>query len=134
MIQYGILGLTYLPEGLNRGIRIVAERDQSFWSSLEMMVVGSGCSAFRAVVEECESVILTGKVQHVYVPVPDGLVSMSDCGYDQMVRKDRIRIHKNVVLFVLPAFELYHALLGRTVVTAKEASALLKRCPVQFRC
>ena len=77
MVEAGILDRGDICQGICRSVYILAERNQSLWSRLEMVVVRSGCSALRTVVEEGETVIFTGEVQHIDVPAPDRLVSMS---------------------------------------------------------
>ena len=101
-------------------VHIVSEGYQVLWSSLEMVVVRGRSPALGTVVEEGEGVVLARQVQHVDVSVPYGLVGMPYGSDDQMVRKYRIGVDKDMVLLALASLELKHRLLRRTVFPAQE--------------
>ena len=82
------------------------------------MMIRSRRTTLGTIVEEYVTGILSGKIQHIDVSVPDRLVCMLCLGYDQMIRKYRIRIDQNIIFLALAPFELEHYLLCRTVFPA----------------
>ena len=59
---------------------------------------------------------------------------MSGLGNHQMIRKYRIWIYKNIIFLAFAAFESEHYLLRRTILPAKETSALRKIFLAELGC
>ena len=123
-----------IPSEVEEPLHIRLQRHKSLRSRLKMMMVRSGCTAFRAIVEEGEVLIFPCQVKHVNIPFPDGLVSMPVRRNHKMVRENRIWIDKDMVFLSLTALELHHDLLRRPVLAAKEAPSLGYIGLVQLRC
>ena len=93
-----------------------------------MVVIGSGGTASRTVIEEREVLILSCQIQHVHISVPDRLVHMPVHGYNQMVREYGIWIDQDMVLFTFPAFELYELLERQAPEEADSGRRIQIRC------
>ena len=71
----------------------------------------------KIIIEETEIRILSGKVKHVDVTMPDRLIRMPvHCNY-QVIWEYRIWIDQNVIFLALSSLELDHYLLRGTVLT-----------------
>ena len=86
-----------------------------------MMMVRRRSTALRTVVEECESVIFAGEVQHVDISFPYRLVCVAVHRNHQMVRKNRIRIYEDMIFLSLASVKLDKHLFLRSVLSAEEA-------------
>ena len=134
MVQLRVLDRGNISQCIRIAVYIVPQRYQVLGGSLKMVMIRGRGTALGTVVEKGEDVVLSGKVKHVDVPVPDRLVGVPYRSYDQMVWEYRIRIDEYMVLLALAALELEHGLLYRTVFTAEKASAGCDGCLVKLRC
>ena len=66
-----------------------------------MMMVRSRSSAFRTVVEQSITLKFSGKEQHIFISAGYTLIRMSSHGNNQMIRKYRIWIYKDVIFMII---------------------------------
>ena len=124
-----------IRHSVKKAAGITFKREYPARKCLEMMMVGSRCPAFWPVVHKS----IPGKgfchVQHVDIPLPDGLRAVPVHCQHKMLIENRIGIDKDVVFPSFPALELESDLLFRTVFTAQEAfSAEYRLSPHISRC
>ena len=96
----------------------------SFRTGLEMRMAGDRGTTEGTVVEDDIVRELDGEVQHVRIPVPDGLRDMNVPGNHQMVREDRRPVDQDAVLAAFPALEGKEMLMVQIVLLAKRTTVV----------
>jgi len=104
-----------------------------FRAGLEVRVTRDSGPAEGAVVEDDVVRELDGEVQHVRIPVPDGLGDVDVAGDDQMVRENGRTVHQDAVFPPLPTFERKEVLALHVVFLAEGASVVENGHPTGIR-
>ena len=98
-----------------------------------MMVVRSRCAALGAIIEESTVWIYPGKLKHVLVTSNDCLIRVLSQGDNQVLRKNRIWIYKEMIFISLPADKADPGLFLRAIIFTKETPAAGNILLAEFR-
>ena len=88
----------------------------------------------RTIVEKSHFRIFRRQFKHVGISPIYSLICMTGHGNHHMLRKDRIRIYKNMIFVAAFRIEFNPLLLCRTVLFTKETSPLSYILLIEFRC